>query len=122
MLPLWPLLAHPAGQPFRAGMSGPGQSQGGRWAGSLGLGPRVGLWWPGRCGGRRTRKRLLLLRGAVAAPQSESSGSLSSALPFFLGLSARQPVWSLEPGEEVVYWGEVWSLAGMHPGSWSYWI
>lgn len=39
MPPLWPLLSRPAGQPFRAGLSGPGQGQGGRWAGSLG---RVG--------------------------------------------------------------------------------
>lgn len=44
MPPLWPLLAHPAGQAFWAGLSGPGQSQGGRWVGSLGFGPREGLW------------------------------------------------------------------------------
>ena len=28
----------------------PGQSQGGRWASSLGFGLREGLWWPGWCG------------------------------------------------------------------------
>lgn len=71
----WPLLVHPVGQPFWAGLSGPVQSQGGRWAGSLGFGPREGLWWPGQCGRRRPRQRLLLLDGVVAVPQSKGSRS-----------------------------------------------
>ena len=88
MPPLWPLLAYTAGQPFRAEGSTQGQSQGGRWAGSLDFSPREGLWWPGWCGRRRARQSLLFLHRMVAVPQRESSGSFSSALSFFLGLSA----------------------------------
>ena len=103
VLPLWPLLAHPAGQPFWTGVSAPGQSQAGRWAGSLGFSPREGPWWPGRCGRRLARQRLLFLHGMVATLQRESSGCFSSALSFFLGLPAHRPVRSLEPEEEMTY-------------------
>lgn len=116
ILPLRPLLAHPVGQPFWAGLSGPCQSQGGRWAGSLGFGPREGLWWPGQCGRRWARQRLLFLHGVVAVPQSKGSGSLSSALSFYLDLFAHWPVRPLEPREDTL--GKVWNLAGMQPGSW----
>lgn len=98
MLPLWPLLAHPAGQPFRAGLSGPCQSQGGRWAGSLGFGLREGPWQPGQCGRRQARQRIL--RGVVAVLQSKDCGSLSSVLSFWVC----QPVGSIEPRKEVTHW------------------
>lgn len=94
-----------AGPPCRsallAGLCGPCQSQGGRWAGSLGFGPREGPWWPGQCGRRRARQRFLSLHGAVAVPQTKGSGS--SALSIFLVLFAHQLVRSLEPREEVIY-------------------
>lgn len=97
MPPLWPLLAQTAGQPFRARVSGPGQSQGGRWAGSLGFGLREGPWGAGCCGRRQARQRL---------PQSEGSGSLSSAV-ILPGSVAHWWAGSLEPGQEVINLGEV---------------
>lgn len=75
-----------------------------------GVSLREGPWWPGRCGRRQARQRLLSLHGMAAVPQTESFGSFSSALSFFLGLSAYQQVRPLEPGEEVTY-------LGMQPGS-----
>lgn len=101
MLPLWPLLAYPAGQPFRAGLSGPCQSQGGRWAGSLGFGLREGPWQPGQCGRRRARQRIL--RGVVAVLQSKDC-RIPQLRSVILGLSAHQPVGSLEPRKEVTHW------------------
>lgn len=58
----------------------------------------------GQCGRRQARQKLLSFCGVVAVPQSTGSGSLGSALSFFLGLFAHWPVRSLEPKEEVICW------------------
>lgn len=124
MPPLWPLPAHSAKQPFRGWgeWPGPGQEMSGpepgwQMGGSPGLGLREGPWWPGQCGSRRARRRLLFLYSVVAAAQSEGSGPLSSALSFFwVGLPIGGLVGPLEPGEEVVHLGKVWNLAGLRPG------
>lgn len=99
MLPLWPLLAHPAGQPFRAGLSGPEPG----WQ----MGRQPGLWPEGR-----TVAAWAMWEKAGQAENPPWSGCCPTEqrlwIPQFrsviLGLSAHQPVGSLEPREEVTRW------------------
>lgn len=98
MPPLWPLLAHPAGQPFRAGVSTPGQSQGGRWAGSLGL--------------ARGRDR-----GGQGCVGEGRPGKGSCPSMEWLCFPTGRKFWVLQLSS-IILLGSVYLSAGQAPGTW----